>query len=642
MDLIPNLKALGLYDLADITLEDLENKIDHVQHGRLSRQQVLQTLMGWLHERITRDIQQKSLLSDFVNLLLTRGKLQQAPFSESEVEAAFEEWQTKDAAENPANRRRYQMILLDIRELLENGMISLNSEDDASPKLSSPSQNQAFSTFLDKPINPHTISKTNNWESNHPRVIGGKQKTGANIIPLGQRKASRSNINGIHYNIYKAMEENNKRYLTKTATNEVPPVERTANSVVGKIASKDITPTKANKSIFLDLSPKALEQFSRPPPLSYVCNRCEEPGHWIQLCPTNLDPSWDRPPPPDYRCELCLKWGEHFATLCPMNTKSVSLTKQRQRHEARLKAEPGTPTRDKNINYRDRGRLTPLSRRRSRSPINHPRQTRHDIYRPDDSPRGNNDFGVRQRSSGNRDISPWTARERVTGKLQRMEDHNREYNSDSHRRRERSATPPRKHPYRRARGGPPPEERLRPYRDLKMTQKETDGRLSYDNDVFMSFDASSATPKESTLSKPKAMDTKDRVMTDAPMVAKDMSEEIEQAQEEAERFLDALAAEYPFNKAPIQSNKPGPVRTVYSGDKMDIDDENAESGASKNNLTPSKTADPRAEWSPELKALFKNLEDPIVKKRSKRKTAAEMFNEAYVPTCPPTQSERQY
>ena len=31
------------------------------------------------------------------------------------------------------------------------------------------------------------------------------------------------------------------------------------------------------------------------PPPGYVCKRCNRPGHYIHVCPTNADPSYDRP-----------------------------------------------------------------------------------------------------------------------------------------------------------------------------------------------------------------------------------------------------------------------------------------------------------------------------------------------------------
>jgi protein MPE1 len=34
----------------------------------------------------------------------------------------------------------------------------------------------------------------------------------------------------------------------------------------------------------------------KPPPQGYVCHRCNEKGHWIQECPTNLDPNFENRP----------------------------------------------------------------------------------------------------------------------------------------------------------------------------------------------------------------------------------------------------------------------------------------------------------------------------------------------------------
>jgi hypothetical protein len=33
--------------------------------------------------------------------------------------------------------------------------------------------------------------------------------------------------------------------------------------------------------------------YERPPPPTYICHRCNQPGHWIQRCPTNSDPNYD-------------------------------------------------------------------------------------------------------------------------------------------------------------------------------------------------------------------------------------------------------------------------------------------------------------------------------------------------------------
>ncbi|KAJ2886549.1 hypothetical protein H4R27_000589 [Coemansia aciculifera] len=56
-----------------------------------------------------------------------------------------------------------------------------------------------------------------------------------------------------------------------------------------------------------------------PPPLSYVCRCCSQPGHWIQDCPTkgpNKKPRVDGAPPAGYTCHGCQKSG-HWRADCP-------------------------------------------------------------------------------------------------------------------------------------------------------------------------------------------------------------------------------------------------------------------------------------------------------------------------------------
>ncbi|KAJ2492990.1 hypothetical protein IWW37_000994 [Coemansia sp. RSA 2050] len=56
-----------------------------------------------------------------------------------------------------------------------------------------------------------------------------------------------------------------------------------------------------------------------PPPLSYVCRCCSQPGHWIQDCPAkgqNKRPRVDGAPPAGYICHGCQKPG-HWRAECP-------------------------------------------------------------------------------------------------------------------------------------------------------------------------------------------------------------------------------------------------------------------------------------------------------------------------------------
>ncbi|KAK0102019.1 hypothetical protein ONS96_005987 [Cadophora gregata f. sp. sojae] len=73
-----------------------------------------------------------------------------------------------------------------------------------------------------------------------------------------------------------------------------------------------------------------LKKFEGKPPPNYICNRCHVPGHHLQVCPTNLDPSYDRAPDDNYLCEICRKRGKHFKSLCPENTDPFSIFQKRR------------------------------------------------------------------------------------------------------------------------------------------------------------------------------------------------------------------------------------------------------------------------------------------------------------------------
>ncbi|KAI1657895.1 hypothetical protein F4813DRAFT_396062 [Daldinia decipiens] len=538
MDLQPSLQTLGIDDLADITLNELEGRIQHVHPNQLSKQDVLQVFMRWLHERIKKDIQQKSLLSEFANLLLTGGKLQQGPFSEDEVAEALKEWQRKDAVETPANIRRYQMVQLDFHELFEQARRGSRQEKDSSTRSTS-SQEENSLVRLNKLINSQDIAEMEMMESTAPWVpSGGKQKTGANEIPLGRKADLRSNI----YNeIVKIKEKNKKKSSTKV--NKLSPVEQAGKLSSGDVTSREASPIKSYEPVISDYSSLNMPPYlATSPPYGYICKRCDQPGHWIQLCPTNLDPKWDQPPPQYYRCEICKVSGRHFATLCPQNEYELSLTQQR----LRIKDQPKTPAREYS-HYRDRSPFTPSPRGRSRSPAYYSQRKSHGAYRQDKSPkdRSYNSGGRYKSQDDRRSVSPWTARERMTRGSYHREESPREYSLSSYRLRRRPTTPPRES--RKRVKTLPPEERRRPFLDLNKTKKKADeGRLGYDNDEFMGSHISLVMPKETSLPESRLSDTvesKDELMADAASVPKDTDEDVEKARKEATEFLDALAVE---------------------------------------------------------------------------------------------------
>ncbi|KAF7872386.1 hypothetical protein EAF04_003307 [Stromatinia cepivora] len=64
-------------------------------------------------------------------------------------------------------------------------------------------------------------------------------------------------------------------------------------------------------------------------PPNYICNRCGKHGHLVKQCPTNMDPAFDKQPPETYQCSICNKFGKHWYSLCPKNTKEDSITQKR-------------------------------------------------------------------------------------------------------------------------------------------------------------------------------------------------------------------------------------------------------------------------------------------------------------------------
>ncbi|KAF7956725.1 hypothetical protein EAE96_004055 [Botrytis aclada] len=79
---------------------------------------------------------------------------------------------------------------------------------------------------------------------------------------------------------------------------------------------------------------------------SYICNRCGKNGHLVKQCPTNMvdnhnqttmgrllinfqDPNFDKKPPESYKCSICNKFGKHWYSLCPENTRKDSITQKR-------------------------------------------------------------------------------------------------------------------------------------------------------------------------------------------------------------------------------------------------------------------------------------------------------------------------
>ncbi|KAK7755539.1 Protein mpe1 [Diatrype stigma] len=196
-------------------------------------------------------------------------------------------------------------------------------------------------------------------------AFGKKQQIGANDHPLGQRH-THSNSKGGTGGVDNEDCRYNQPYTTpkKNASSSLllgdtyAPLDPGTDELT--IVQEAALQRSAERMPRAESSKGAYGGHSLPPPpnSNYICKRCNKRGHWIQFCPTNLDPSWDKPPAPSYRCEICGQTGKHFGTLCPFNKKESSLTQQRERASIKTKS----PIRDEGDNHADTSAARGLDR----------------------------------------------------------------------------------------------------------------------------------------------------------------------------------------------------------------------------------------------------------------------------------------
>ncbi|KAI5925249.1 hypothetical protein F4810DRAFT_718214 [Camillea tinctor] len=623
MDLSSILEVLGINDLGSMSCNDLKDKIKQASLNQVPRHEILATLMGWLHEQIKKDVitQEPSTLQDFVHLLTVPDALDIMPFSESEIGLAFDEWQMKDSTQNPANRRRYSMARLDLNNLLERTKSSSQLENILHSS-NSPGQaegGEQLALSVETTPSPF-LSEIQNKESNDYEFKVGKKKTGANVIPLGTRKPLRTATKQDVIEIFDDDEPIQQPNGPASCCSDIDEVTITRETIL-----LDSPPQKMAKNAERGRSLKHRHSqkhhtgngsvFSAPPPANYVCKRCSQPGHWIQLCPTNLDPSYDRPPEPNYRCELCGRVGDHFATLCPRNDNEISLTKKRQR----MASGSETPLRED------------YHQRRSTSPMGKYHRGGHDIYRPDRSPRARYDGFDRhaRRPERGREISPYSARARLT----REQEKGRE-------RTLRTASPRRPMPdhYRPiCRSSSPLRCRqdttsssariLRLMADPNKPRngESREGRLAYDDDIDIFTEPSlslRAPARGNSLELTESIYKGGSTRETSP-IADDDSDDIERARREADAFLDALGIEIMASMKPYATGNP------MSTDKVQRDMDgcgNLSDPDASIFEKPDGREIRRIEESPfqeEAINIFTNRDNPVVHGRTNRRMACE-------------------
>ncbi|KAI0596298.1 hypothetical protein F4775DRAFT_321684 [Biscogniauxia sp. FL1348] len=341
-------------------------------------------------------------------------------------------------------------------------------------------------------------------------------------------------------------------------------------------------------------------------------------GHWIQLCPTNLDPSYDKPPDPSYRCELCGQVGSHFATLCPRNENEISLTKKRQRIAS--------------------GSEPPLWRGyyqgRSASPMDGYRQGGHDIYRPDHSPRARYDEPTRhaRRPEYGRELSPYSERVRLTRERER--ERGRDLRKPSPRRSTRGSYRPlgrSSSPLRRRRDSKTSSvrsPRLMTDSDRSRDGESREGRLAYDDeiDVFMEPCLSLQASMGEDALEPTEDINKGASMNNVSPIMDGTSEDIERAKREADAFLDALGIEIMASKKSCAVDDPMSIDDIHSViDGCDTLDEPKTPIFEKPNGGKIRRVD-NPQLQEEVDILLAGRDNHVVHSRASRKRTCEMID----------------
>ncbi|EDN97043.1 predicted protein [Sclerotinia sclerotiorum 1980 UF-70] len=108
-------------------------------------------------------------------------------------------------------------------------------------------------------------------------------------------------------------------------------IERVFDEKHNAKRDKSSAKVDSNRGVYRSdkFSSKPSGGFTDHVPSNYICNRCGKHGHLVKQCPTNMDPAFDKQPPETYQCLICNKFGEHWYSLCPRNTKEDSITQKR-------------------------------------------------------------------------------------------------------------------------------------------------------------------------------------------------------------------------------------------------------------------------------------------------------------------------
>ncbi|KAI0432593.1 hypothetical protein F5Y09DRAFT_329521 [Xylaria sp. FL1042] len=621
--------------------------------------------MRWLNEQIKQDsaTQSECLLRRFVNLMHMSNYTEVEPFTLAQVDEVFNAWLEKDAIQNPTYRRRYLITQQDLHRLFtEEKKCFQNS------RASSLSDHQPRLRENNAPTLPRSqISNTLGIEKEDTRLL----QAAGHDTPMNIAQQSGFPANDEAVEIGKLGGPDKPTHTRNYLPRQPADIHSQGSNVEDVIMTREVTidsspDTEMSQSsittTYRGRKPKLPSDTPKSSVLRklYICKRCNESGHAIQNCPTNLDPRYDRAPARDYQCKFCGQHGNHYATLCPKNHHEGSLTKQRKRAKMKNR-EPRTPSQSGRRHYRDRetSAIPSENRYRSRSPRRRSRdhyrtrslERRHPYQRGADSysSRTSNEYDRHwPPPSGELDVSPYTTRARLTrgphmnlgitkggGAPSRS--------GDDPFRPEHQHHPPSTLHYIRS---PPLRRTWHEHKDLDKVTTRDEGRLAYD-DKIDGLGEPKSSPCPSVTDPPRyAVSIGEEEATESaisPVMSPAMGlpKGLDKTQDEIEDFLCALAADImlqrEYNPRPVRLNSRDAKVEVGCGLSRDIctDDSSRsdittepESPAAETTPSPKKRLVECPPFSPEVVSLFNARDNPIINVKAKRNTADKLMEKS--------------
>ncbi|KAI3332021.1 hypothetical protein HD806DRAFT_177855 [Xylariaceae sp. AK1471] len=284
MELDNSPEAPGTESLKGVPLKELQSKIDKIIIANMSRSEVFNALMLWFNEQIKQDIitQQESLLEEFLELLLMRNHAEIEPFSLAEINEVFNEWLEKDAIETPTYRRRYLITQQDVHRLFAKGRRLSQNLYALSPFDRQRRQQEDHSSALsckqeDKDVRAKKEATNKLQETDHNKALSDTQH------PISPKDTKVIEIDDDDLNQSNGPTTTDARQSNRAYFQDAPPDEViiTRETIVLN-SSPDTrmshTPTRKNRAAHKYKAHSDAPDFSTPPPRSYICKRCHEPG----------------------------------------------------------------------------------------------------------------------------------------------------------------------------------------------------------------------------------------------------------------------------------------------------------------------------------------------------------------------------